>query len=156
MTKLPKFIQSAKPTTSLLAFVFLAGCASVGSTSSHRLDQQLAQADVAYRRLHTDHGATYNKAVVSIARQIDGETPDELRSQLEPLGVRLDQPKIKLRLARYHVVPASGTPNDSNAVGAPMLLEYDTTNAPLYPRDGLMVSATAITDASKASRTSHC
>ena len=144
MNKLPKFIQSAKTTTSLLALVFFAGCASVRSTSSNRLDQQVMQADIAYRRLHADHRAAYNAAVASIARQIDGETPNELRSQLEPLSVTLDQPKIKLRLARYHVAPGSRTPNESSGLGAPMLLEYDTSNAPLYPRDGLMISATAV------------
>jgi triacylglycerol esterase/lipase EstA (alpha/beta hydrolase family) len=128
----------------LLALVFFAGCASVRSTSPNRLDYQVAQADVAYRHLHTDRRAAYDAAVASIARQIDGETPNELRTQLEPLGVRLDQPKIKLPLARYHVAPASRTPNESSALGAPMLLEYDTTNAPLYPRDGLMISATAV------------
>jgi triacylglycerol esterase/lipase EstA (alpha/beta hydrolase family) len=144
VTKLPKFIQSAKTTASLLALVCFAGCASLRSTSSNRIDQQVAQANIAYRQLHTDHAAAYNNAVASIARHIDGETPDELRSQLEPLGVTLDQPQIKLRLARYHVAPASRRPNESSALGAPMLLEYDTTNAALYPRDGLMISATAV------------
>lgn len=67
MNKLPKFIQSAKTTTSLLALVFLAGCASVRSTASNRLDQQVAHADIAYRRLHTHGRAAYNNAVASIA-----------------------------------------------------------------------------------------
>ena len=144
MTKLPKSIQFAKTTASLLALIFLAGCASVRSTSSNRLGQEVAQADIAYRQLHADRRAAYNNAVASIARQIDGETPDELRSHLEPLGVTLDQPKIKLPLARYHIARASRTPNESAALGAPMLLEYDTTNAPVYPHDGLMISATAV------------
>ncbi|HEX4630109.1 MAG TPA: alpha/beta hydrolase [Chthoniobacterales bacterium] len=137
-------IRLTKTNTSLVALVFLAGCASLRSTSSNRLDQSIAQADSGYRQLDADHAVAYNNAVTSIARTIDGETPNELRGQLEPLGVKLDQPKITLPLARYHVVPRSRTPNDSSGIGAPMLLEYDTTNAPLYPREGLMISATAV------------
>jgi pimeloyl-ACP methyl ester carboxylesterase len=129
---------------SLLTLVVFAGCASLKSTSSNRLDQPIAKADAACRNLNADNVAAYNNAVGSIGRQIDGETPNELRSELEPLGVTLDQPKIKLPLARYHLVPSSRTPNESNTLGAPMLLEYNTTNAPLYPRDGLVISATAV------------
>ena len=137
-------LRHATTSATLLALVVFAGCASLRSTSSNRLDQSIAQADAAYRNLSADNVAAYNDAVSSIARQVDGETPEALRSELEPLGVTLDQPKIKLALARYHIVPVSRKPNGSNAIGAPMLLEYDTTNAPLYPRDGLMVSASAV------------
>jgi hypothetical protein len=128
----------------LLALVFVAGCASLRSTSSSRLDQQIAQADTAYRHLDVDHMPAYNDALASITRRIDGETPNELRLQLQSVGVRLDEPKIKLRLARYHLARESRTANETNALGVPMLLDYDTANAPLYPRDGLMVPATAV------------
>lgn len=134
----------AKTSASLLALVFLTGCASLTSTSSNQLVQQIAQADAAYRSLGADRVSGYNNAVASIARQIDGKTPNELRSELAAAGVRLDQPHISLSLARYHLVPRLGIPNESGEVGVPVLLEYDTTNAPLYPRDGLMVSATAV------------
>jgi hypothetical protein len=53
--------------------------------------------------------------------------------------VRLDEPQIKLPLARYHFATESRIPNESNALGVPMLLDYDTANAPLYPRDGFML-----------------
>jgi pimeloyl-ACP methyl ester carboxylesterase len=86
----------------------------------------------------------YNSAVASIARQIDGETPDELRSQLASVGVSLDQPKVKLPLARYRVAPRIRLSNEPGEIGIPMLLDYDTSNAPSYPRDGLIVSATAV------------
>jgi hypothetical protein len=104
----------------------------------------VAQAEIAYRQLDANHAPAYNDALTSIARHINGETPDEVRAQLAPLGVTLDQPEIKLQLTRYHVAPTPLTPDNPTATGAPILLEYDTTNAPLYPRDGLIVSATAI------------
>ena len=128
----------------LLALVFLAGCASLRPTSSDRLDQQVMRAEIAYRHLDASHVAPYNDALTAIARHINGETPDEVRAQLGPLGVTLDEPKITLRLARYHMAPASSAANDPTTVGAAMLLEYDTSNSPLYPGDGLMVAASAI------------
>ena len=140
----PRFIRLAKTNTSLLALVFVAGCASLRSTSSNRIDQQIAQADAAYQTLDADHLTAYNNAVASIARQIDGETPDEVRSQLDSIHVRLDQPKIELPLARYHLASGSRLTNESPTVGVPMLLDYDTSRAPLYPRDGLLCSATAV------------
>jgi Alpha/beta hydrolase family len=135
-------MQLARTNASLLALVFLGGCASLRSTSSNRLDQQIAHADAAYRTLDTDHVTAYNNAVGSIAREIDGETPDELRSQLDSAHVKLDQPKVELPLARYHLASRPRLTNE--CVGVPMLLDYDTSRSPLYPRDGLLCSATAV------------
>ena len=137
-------IRFAKSGASFLALAVLAGCASLRSTPSNRLDQPIAQADAAYLSLDAGHVSTYNDAVASIARQIDSETPDELRSQLDPIGVKLDQPRITLPLARYHLAPRSRMPSQPDALGIPMLLDYDTSRAPLYPRDGLLISATAV------------
>ena len=64
-----------KTSGSLLALVFLNSCASLRSTSSNRLDEQIAQADAAYRTLDADHVTEYNNAVATIAREIDGKTP---------------------------------------------------------------------------------
>ena len=124
--------------------LLLAGCASLGSTSSNRVAKSIAQADSAYQTLTAGDVSTYNKAVESIARQIDGQTPNQLRTQLDSIGVKLDQQKITLPLSRYQMVPESRTPNESQHVGVPMLLDYDTTNSPLYPRDGLIIPATAV------------
>jgi pimeloyl-ACP methyl ester carboxylesterase len=140
----PRFIRLAKTNASLLALVVLGGCASLRSTSSNRLDQQIAHADAAYRSLNADHVTAYNNAVAAIAREINGETPDEVRSQLDSIHVKLDQPKIELPLTRYHLVSRSQLNNESAEVGIPMLLDYDTSRAPLYPREGLLVSATAV------------
>ena len=76
----PQLQRLGNTSAAFLVLVFVGGCASLRSTSSNRLDQQIAQADAAYRTLNADHVSAYNNAVASIARQIDGETPDELRS----------------------------------------------------------------------------
>lgn len=133
-----------KTSGSLLALLFLSSCASLRSTSSNRLDEQIAQADAAYRTLGAGHVTDYNNAVAALARQIDGKTPAELHSALDPVHVKVDQPKIQLPLARYHLASRSRLPNESAGVGIPMLLNYDTSRAPLYPRDGLLCSATAV------------
>ena len=75
---------------------------------------------------------------------IDGKTPAELRSELEPVQVKVDEPKMPLPLARYHLTARSRVPGESADVGVPMLLDYDTSRTPLYPRDGLLCSATAV------------
>jgi triacylglycerol esterase/lipase EstA (alpha/beta hydrolase family) len=128
----------------LLALVLLSSCASLRSTSSNRLDEQIAQADAAYRTLDADHVTAYNNAVATIVREMDGKTPAELRSELDPVQVKVDEPKIQLPLARYYLASGSRVPNESADVGVPMLLDYDTNRAPLYPRDGLICSATAV------------
>ena len=133
-----------KTSASLIALVLFSSCASLRSTSSNRLDQQIAQADVAYRTLDVGHVTDYNNAVAAIAREIDGKTPAELSSELDPVQVKVDEPKIQLPLARYHIASQSRVPNESADVGVPMLLDYDTSRAPFYPRDGLLCSATAV------------
>jgi triacylglycerol esterase/lipase EstA (alpha/beta hydrolase family) len=133
-----------KTSASLLALLFLSSCASVSSTSSKRVDQQIAQADAAYRTLDAGHVTAYNNAVAAIAREIDGKTPAELRAELDPIQVKVDQPKMLLPLARYHLASRLPVPDESADVGVPMLLDYDTSRAPFYPREGLLVSATAI------------
>jgi pimeloyl-ACP methyl ester carboxylesterase len=134
----------ADTSAAFLILVSVVGCASLRSTSSNRLDQQIAQADAAYRMLNANHVTLYNKAVASIAQPIDGETPNELCTQLDSVHVNLDQPKIELPLARYHLLARARLTNESAAVGIPMLLDYNTSRAPLYPRDGLLTSATAV------------
>jgi len=144
MTRFPVLLRLGKTNAGLLALVFFAGCASLKSTSSKPLDQPMAHADSACRNLNANNRRAYNEAVASIARQMDNRTPDELRGQLSSLGVTLELPAAKLPLARLHAVQGSIAPNDSPAIGAPILLEYDTANAPQYPRDGLIIPATAI------------
>lgn len=127
-----------------LAVASFAGCASPRFTSEGRLQREMAIADAAYRSLRPGHVTGYNAAVASISRQMDGETAPDFHSQLASMGVEVDEPAVKLPLAHYHVVLRGQIPNDPYALGVPMVLEYDTQHAPLYPREGLFVSATAI------------
>jgi hypothetical protein len=140
----PRIKGVVKTSATLLAMVLLSGCASLKSTSSNRLDEQIALADTAYRTLDADHVTEYNNAVATIAREIDGKTPAELRSELDSVQVKVDEPKIQLPLARYHLASRSPIPNESGDVGIPILLDYDTSRASLYPPDGLICSATAV------------
>jgi hypothetical protein len=135
--------QMANASAALVALL-LVGCASLESTSSNPIVRTIAQADVAYQTLSANHVSNYNNAVESIAREIYGQTPEQLRSELDSVGVKLDQEKTPLPLARYHIAPRSSVPTESRNIGVPMLLDYDTSNARLYPRDGLITSATAV------------
>ena len=92
------------------------------------MDQQIARADAAYRRLDANHVIEYNNAVASIVREIDGETPNELRTQLVSIHVELDQSKIELPLVRYRLVSRSRMTNEF--AGIPILLaRIPTRNA---------------------------
>ena len=137
-------MRLAKSSAILLALVFFAGCASLKSTSPPPLDQQVVQADMACRNLVAGSRVAYNNAVASIAQQINSETPGELHTQLNSVGVALDVPSVNLPLVRLYTVGQSRLPKASTAIGVPMLLEYDASHAPLYPRDGLVTSATAV------------
>ncbi|HEV2841895.1 MAG TPA: alpha/beta hydrolase [Chthoniobacterales bacterium] len=133
-----------KTSGSLLALVLLSSCASPRSTSSNRLDEQIPRADAACRTLDASHVMMYNNAVAAIAREIDGKTPAELRTELDPAQVKVDEPAVELPLVRYHAVQTPPQPKQSPAIGAPVLLEYDTSRAPIYPREGMFLPATAI------------
>lgn len=137
-------IRLARANVVLLALISLLGCASVETNSPQRLNQEVTQADIAYRKLNAGNRMSYNNALVSIIRGIDNETPAEVHNELRSAGVGLDLPEVKLPLARFHAIGEATAPNESSAIGVPLLLEYDTSRAPLYPRDGLVISATAV------------
>jgi hypothetical protein len=136
--------QITNVSAALLALLLVAGCASLRSTSSNRLAQPIARADAAYQTVSGGRVSIYNKAVESIALEIDGETPEQLRTDLNSVGVKLEVQKTRLPVVGCHVAPRSSMPNESRSIGVPILLDYDTRNAPLYPRDGLITSATAV------------
>jgi hypothetical protein len=71
---------------SLLTLTFVVGCASLKTTSSSRLNRQIAQADTVYRHLDIDHMSAYNDAVTSITRRIDGKRPTNCAISFNPLG----------------------------------------------------------------------
>ena len=51
---------------------------------------------------------------------------------------------MELPLVRYHAVRTSPQSKQSPAIGAPVVLEYHTSRAPIYPREGMFLPATAI------------
>jgi pimeloyl-ACP methyl ester carboxylesterase len=126
------------------ALFAFSGCKSPQVASRDHLQRRLAAAELSYRELAPDDTRAYNTAIGSIARYLDRATPAVLRSELSQAGVKIDGPAVQLPLVRYHAVRTSPQPNDSFAIGAPVLLEYDTTRASIYPREGMFLSATAI------------
>ena len=63
-----------------------------------------------------------------------------LRFQLKDIGVALVLPKIPLPLRRIEIsVPPRTGPGET--AGIPVVLEYETKDAPLYPPEGLFVDA---------------
>ncbi len=125
----------------LLAF---SGCASPRVAAPDHVRRQFAAAELSYRELAPDDTRAYNTALSSIARHLDRASPAVLRSELDQAGVKIDKPAVQLPLLRYHAVPTSPRPNDAAGIGAPVLLEYDTTGTSIYPREGMFLSATAI------------
>lgn len=127
----------------IAALLALSGCATTRVASPDHLLRDIAAAEASYRELAPTNTHAYNTALGAIARDVDLATPALLRSELSDAGVKLDEPAVQLPLVRYHAVRSSSRPNES-AIGAPVLLEYDTTRASIYPREGMFLSATAI------------
>ena len=128
-------------TAALFAF---SSCASPRVASQDRLRRDLAAAELSYRKLAPDHTRAYNNALDSIGHHLDRASPAGLRSELRQAGVEIEEPAVQLPLVRYHAVRKSPQPARSSAIGAPILLEYDTSHASIYPREGLFLPATAI------------
>lgn len=125
------------------AVLLVAGCATPPVSSRGDLRGKIAAADAAYRNLPNSI-TEYNAAVGSIAREMSGANAGQIRTELTEAGVKLDEPAIKLHLRRFYVVHESESPNERNTIGVPILLDYDTSAAPLYPTDGLVIGAAAV------------
>ena len=128
----------------LATLLVVSGCASTRVVSPDHLPRDLAAAEVSYRELAPNHTNAYNAALASIVRDVDLATPALLHSELRQAGVKLDEPAVELPLVRYHAVRTSQQPKQSLAIGAPVVLEYDTSRASIYPREGMFLPATAI------------
>jgi pimeloyl-ACP methyl ester carboxylesterase len=127
----------------LVALLSLFACATSPVSAPRSLASRIATADAAYRNLPASLPA-YNSAVREICAELEASPPQEFKSSLEKLGVSFDSPNIGIPL--HHVeIPA---PTDANApqTGIPVVLGYETKDAPLYPPEGLFVDATAIYD----------
>ena len=131
------------------AFVLLdsaAGATNPGS-SSPSLAVSIRKADAAYQNLPASLSA-YNRAVLEICAAMEAQGTAAIRSsRLKELGVSFDTPKIGLPLRHVQIAAPSSASNTMPA-GIPMVVGYDTKNAPLYPPEGLFVDATAIYDRS--------
>lgn len=138
--------MGAKRTATVLAVTVLifSGCATTEvARQSGDLRQQIAVVDRAYRNLEPNSAATYNASLVPIARELERVSPAQFQQALATIGVKLDKPAIKLPLVDVHSVPRpQGLA--SNSAGVPVLLEFDTSQASVYPPDGLVVAGTLI------------
>jgi triacylglycerol esterase/lipase EstA (alpha/beta hydrolase family) len=139
-----KSLRAGSFALAIAALVAFSGCATTRVASPDRLRRDIAAAESAYRKLAANQTYAYNAALVSIARDVDLMSPAVLRSELRKAGMKLDEPAVKLPLLRLHAIRRSPPPNQLRAIGVPMLLEYDASRAPVYPREGLFVPATAI------------
>jgi pimeloyl-ACP methyl ester carboxylesterase len=117
----------------------LAACATTSVRTPSSLANAVAKADAAlnYRPISL---ATYNAAVREICVGLANSDPRDCASQLKDLGVALVLPKIPLPLRRIEIsVPPQTGPGET--AGIPVVLEYETKDAPLYPPEGLFVDA---------------
>jgi pimeloyl-ACP methyl ester carboxylesterase len=127
----------------MIALVILPGCASTQiAQQKHDLRQQIAAVDSAYRNLEPDGIQTYNASLRSLGRQMERDSPAEFQQELAAIGVKLDRP-AKLPVAHYELVRRPRR-LDPKSVGVPLLVELDTSHAPVYPPDGLLIGGTLI------------
>jgi pimeloyl-ACP methyl ester carboxylesterase len=128
----------------LVAIVLLgfAGCATTGVSAPATLADYFAEADTAYRGLPASLSA-YNSAIGEICDVMQTDTPQEFAASLHKIGVSFNSPKIGLPLRRVQVAAPSTGSNRAEA-GIPMVAEYETKSARLYPPEGLFLDGTAI------------
>lgn len=138
-----KMRSASRVTLFVAALVAYTGCATTRVASPNHLRRDFAAADLAYRELTPNHTGAYNAALDSIARDLDLTTPEALCNELSEAGVKIAEPAVHLPLVRYHAVRRSPR-LDMPLAGSPVVLEYDTSGAPIYPREGMFLSATAI------------
>ncbi|HVQ19543.1 MAG TPA: hypothetical protein VMS23_00735 [Terrimicrobiaceae bacterium] len=84
--------------------------------------------------------STYNAALRELCLDLASRDPKELLLQLKNLGFLFVVPKIALPL-KHIEISAPQRSAQGEAAGIPVVLEYDTKDAPLYPPEGLFVDA---------------
>jgi pimeloyl-ACP methyl ester carboxylesterase len=127
----------------IIALVILPGCAATQvARQKHDLRQQITAVDSAYRNLQPNNIPTYNASLSSLGREMERDSPAEFQRELAAIGVKLDRP-AKLPVAHYELV-RQPRGLDPNSVGIPLLVELDTSHAPVYPPDGLLIASTLI------------
>src|SRR5262245_61370142 len=117
----------------------LAACATTSVRTPSSLANAVAKADAALNHRPISL-ATYNAAVREICVGLANSDPRDCASQLKDLGVALVLPKIPLPLSSIEIsLPPRTGPWEK--AGIPVVLRYETKNAPLYPPEGLFVDA---------------
>lgn len=136
----------ARWTDALLALALnvLCGCTTIQvAQQGHDLRQPMAAVDRAYCTLAPNNTQTYNASLASIAREMKRESPAQFQQELAAIGVKLDRPAFALPVAHYYDVRRpEGVP--AGRLGVPVLVELDTSHAPVYPPDGLLIAGTLI------------
>ena len=140
-----EFVKRVAPLgfAALLLFGHTAGAANSGGLPATLL-ASVKKADAAYRSLPASI-ATYNLAVRELCAAMELQEPRLFASKLKELGVLFDPPKVGLPMRHVQVVEPSPASNGAQ-VGVPMLIGYETKDAPLYPPEGLFVDVTAVYD----------
>lgn len=134
-----------------LALLCLSGCVTTTPVKKAELHSAVDEADTAYSRLPSALSA-YNAAVRELAEGMEQSEPTEFARSLSQLGVKFEYPHIGLPLRHIEVPDQSADPT---ALGIPIVLGYDSSNAPLYPPEGLFVDATAVYEHSGRKRSLH-
>ena len=117
----------------------LAACTTTPVSAPSSLARAVAKADDALNHRPISL-ATYNGAVREICIELANSHPKESAAKLKDLGVFLILPKIPLPLRRIEIsIPPRTGPGET--AGIPVVLEYETKDAPLYPPEGLFVDA---------------
>jgi pimeloyl-ACP methyl ester carboxylesterase len=117
----------------------LAACTTTPVSAPSSLANAVAKADAAFNHRPISL-ATYNATVREICIELANSHPKESAAKLNDLGASLILPKIPLPLRRIEIsIPPRKEPGGT--VGIPVVLEYETKDAPLYPPEGLFVDA---------------
>jgi pimeloyl-ACP methyl ester carboxylesterase len=127
-----------------IVLVNVACWATNAVSGSVPLAESIARADSAYRSLPLTLAA-YNAAVREICDDMQATGVGEFKSSLKNLGISFEPPSVRLPLGHVEVPPPAAVVGPAEA-GVPVVTGYDTTEAPLYPPEGLFVNATAIYD----------
>jgi pimeloyl-ACP methyl ester carboxylesterase len=116
--------------------------ATTNVTPTANLADYVAEADTAYRNLPASLSA-YNSDVHKICDVMQAGPPQQFAARLKMLGVSFNSPPIGLPLR--HVQVAAPVPASNRIpAGIPMVIGYETKEAPLDPPEGLFLDATAI------------
>ena len=128
----------------------LAACTTTPVRGPSSLANAVAKADAALNHRPISL-ANYNATVREICIELANSDPKESAAKLKDLGVFLVLPKIPLPLRRIEIsVPPRTGPRET--AGIPVVLEYETKDAPFFPPEGLLSMLAFFTSALQVER----